>query len=202
MPGEALQEKGRKGARLAKKWLDRTTRVDAKLVNPDEFAVSKLTINKAQPRGASKDFSFDLGGFLRGEELEGQGFLAECKNYDTSSDLGTHYKLFLAHCYRAAATGHILADNFFFISFAPFNVTIWDTQRSVDTVRSAVLAHREVNFLDGQDPQAEINDDTVKAVSDRLWILILSEEQVEKLIMTAEHHGVIEQYIVNKGGGF
>lgn len=199
MSGEASQEKGREGARLARKWLDRSTRVNVTWVNPDKAAISKLTLPKAQPVGQSKDFSFDLGGNLRGEAIEGQTFLAECKNYKDSSDQGTHYTLFLAHCYRAVAIGHLLGDNFFWITYAPFNVKTWDLLTSRDKVRTSVLAHPDVNFLADEDPEKKISVDLVSAVSERLWILVLSEKQIEHLVLTKDHHGIIEQDIVKNG---
>ncbi|OZC82917.1 hypothetical protein CH274_08045 [Rhodococcus sp. 06-418-5] len=195
MVGEATQEKGREGARLARVWLERTTRVKVPWMNPDEAAVSKLTLKKAQPVGTSKTFSFDLGGYFRGESIDNQTFLAECKNYDTAQDQGTHYVKFLCACYRAVSLGHTLADNFLWIAFAPFNVTIWDQQTKPEKIKEAVLKHPTYNFKESENPAAEIDDEIVAEVSKRLWILILSEKQIENLVLTSEHHGVIEQYI-------
>ncbi|WP_029892916.1 hypothetical protein [Nocardia brasiliensis] len=199
MSGEASQEKGREGARLAKKWLERSTRVNVTWVNPDKVAIPKLTLDKARPVGQSKDFSFDLGGYLRGEDIDGQTFLAECKNYKDSSDQGNHYSAFLAHCYRAAATNHLLGDNFFWITYAPFNVTTWDQLASKEKVRKSVLDNPDVNFCEGEDPIAVISQEIVCAVSERLWMLVLSEKQIEHLVLTANHHSIIEQDIIRNG---
>jgi hypothetical protein len=46
-------------------------------VNPEPVAVKKLTFSWAD----NTTFSFDLAGILRGEEVEGQEFFAECKKY-------------------------------------------------------------------------------------------------------------------------
>lgn len=196
--GETEQAKGREGALLAKRWLDRSTRVCADLVNPDRLAAKKLTLKKAHYEDSQSVFSFDLGGRLRGGDLEGQYFLAECKNYEKASDLGTHYRAFLAHCYRAVVLDHIMADNFFWIAFAPHGTTKWDSLTTVDEVKFAVLNKNvvDVNFTPDQDPASFFCMDTAKAVSDRLWLIILSEKQIEHLTLSREHHGVIEKFII------
>jgi hypothetical protein len=75
MLGERLHAKGQDGARRAKKWLEFTTRADARWVNPDEVALPKLTF----PWATGNTFSFDRGGILRGGRVNHQEFLAECK---------------------------------------------------------------------------------------------------------------------------
>jgi hypothetical protein len=196
--GETEQMKGRRGALLAKRWLDRTTRVNANLVNPDRVAAKKLTLKKAVYNGPADVFSYDLGGNLRGGELDGQEFLAECKFYKNASDLSTHFRIFLAHCYRAVATEHLMADRFFWISFAPHSATIWERIKSPDAVKAAVLhkACIEINFRADEIPEIEFSDEIAKMVSERVWVIILSDEQVEHLSLSKEHHGVIEKYII------
>jgi len=196
--GEANQKKGRRGAVLAKRWLDRSTRVSADLLNPDGVAERKLTLKKAHYVNPQSVFSFDLGGRFRDGELEGQEFLAECKNYDDGSDLGSEYRSFLAHCYRAVTIEHQMADQFFWIAYAPHGVTKWKTLTSAVEVKASVLhtSERDVNFEPGEDPQQLFSDDIAEEVSKRLWILILSEKQIEYLTLSKEHLGVIEKYIV------
>lgn len=198
MSGEEEQAKGRRGARLAQQWLDRTTRVNASLINPDGVAKKKLRLKKANYIDKNSVFSFDLGGRFRGGELDGQEFMAECKFYDKAQDLGTHYRSFLAHCYRAVDVDHQMADQFFWIAFAPHGSTKWDRITDVEEVKSSVLhpACRDINFTPGQDPEEEYSEEIAKQVSDRLWLLILSEKQINSLTLTKEHHAVIESYIV------
>lgn len=198
MSGETEQRKGRRGALLAKRWLERTTRVNRSLVNPDGVAARKLTIKKAKYVDANSVFSFDLGGSFRGGDLDGQDFLAECKYYASSQDLPAHFRAFLAHCYRALAIDHLMADQFLWISFAPHGVSKWDKLASVEEVKAAVLDDKllDVNFTDGQDPHTEFSEDIAKKVSERVWLLILSERQIEHLTMSQEHHSIIEKYIV------
>lgn len=199
MPGEEEQEKGRRGAMLAKQWLDRSTRVRAELVNPDGVAKKKLQLKKAHFENETSVFSFDLGGRFRHGDFDGQEFLAECKYYAKSSDLGTHYRAFLAHCYRARAIDHMMADQFFWISFAPHGGTTWDKISSSEQVRNAVLhpTLRNVNFLPNEDPEEEFSQEIADQVSERIWTIILSDKQVEHLILTRDHFAIIEQHIVS-----
>lgn len=200
MVGEGSQRKGRRGALLAKRWLDRSTRVATDLVNPDGTAEKKLTLKKANYQNTQDVISFDLGGRFRDKNgiYEGHYFLAECKNYDDGSDLGAEYRSFLAHCYRAVAIEHFMADQFFWIAFAPHGVTKWDKLTSADEVKKAVLhtAERNVNFKPDDNAEDLFSVEVADKVSERLWLVILSEKQIEHLSLTKEHLGVIEKYIV------
>jgi hypothetical protein len=79
--GEELHEKGRDGARRAKRWLDSTCRADAFWNNPEK-GKDKLQHEKA----AGGSFSFDLGGRMLGGEHSDELFAAEVKNYTEDSD--------------------------------------------------------------------------------------------------------------------
>lgn len=75
MAGEELHAKGADGVRRAKYWLEGTTRAKVPWTTPE--SANKLTFSWA----TGAEFSFDLRGYLRGEDLEGREFFAECKNY-------------------------------------------------------------------------------------------------------------------------
>ncbi|MGW4119869.1 hypothetical protein [Nocardia sp. NPDC004711] len=202
MAGESEQAKGRQGALLAKLWLNRTTRATSCIVNPDNFAKQKLTLKKADYRTLNDVFSFDLGGRLRGGELEGQDFLAEVKNYKNSSNLPGHFRDFLAHCYRAMIVQHLMADNFFWIAFSPHTASKWDQLANADAVKAAVLdtETRGINFTPEQDPQEEFLEEVAKEVSNRIWMIVLSEKQIKHLTLLEEHHRIIEGHIVQSAG--
>jgi hypothetical protein len=197
MSGEETQAKGADGARRAKLWLDATTRVNVQWVNPDRVAIPKLSFNWAD---GGEPFSFDLGGILIGEELQGQEFLAECKKYATASDQNKHYDKYLAQCYRAFEMRADRCDNFMWITWSPFNVTDWDQILSVPRVRSSVLKYsdRVLNEPDVSVAESLISDEVCKEVSDRLWMIVLSDRQ-EKLTLTREHLGIIRNYDTVKG---
>ncbi len=147
--GEALHDQGRDGARRAKRWLDATSRVDACWVNPDNGATQKLAFD--WPQGG-QSFSFDLGGWLRYGSLEGQMFFAEVKKYPSSSDLGQHYKDFLAKCYVAYRQRPQYTDHFMWVSWAPHAATRWDSLTTAQEVFDAVVAQGRRIFPEGTDP--------------------------------------------------
>ena len=197
MSGEQAHEKGREGARRAKEWLDATTRVNAMYVNPNPLAVNKLTFPRGNPE--AEPFSFDLGGFLLGGEIDGEEFLAESKFYASHGDQGTAYVKYLAQCYCAYGHRPERCDNFMWITWAPFLVTKWPDLCTPDYVKSAVLTHceRALNEIDSS-AAADLVDDTIcEAVARRLWIIVLSERQ-ETLVISKDHRAVIQAHDVRK----
>lgn len=196
--GESAQAKGADGARRAKRWLESTTRVNAQWVNPDPPAVKKLRFE--WPYGG-QNFSFDLGGFLKYGEYDGEEFFAESKNYSRPNDLGTHYPKFLAQCYVAFMKRPERCDHFMWLAWSPHSVTKWAELMSADSVRDAVVKHRANVFGVETKEEAleQIDEDIVSAVATRLWIIILSEKQ-ERLVISAEHRSVIEAHEIKKAG--
>ena len=197
--GEELHDKGREGARRAKEWLDATTRADVRWVNPDPVAVPKLTFTWAD---GIAQFSFDIGGLLLGGDKANQEFLAEVKNYQDASDQGTLYDEYLAKCYRAFVQRPDRCDNFFWVTWAPFKATTWSTLCAPEQLRSAVLKHRSLALgIDDEDQASQaLDDDTdrVKAVADRLWLIVLSEKQERHLVLSKEHLAVVRHHITTK----
>lgn len=199
MSGEETHELGREGARRAKEWLESTTRVNACWVNPDKFAIDKLTFPWAA--GQRPPFSYDIGGLLLRGDLEGRGFYAEVKNYTTASNnQGVEYVEYLAKCYCAYLDSPRYCDNFMWITWHPFSLTKWSKLRSAEEVRAAVLSHR-LNTLGIEDEdmaQAAVDMDVCRAVAERLWVIVLSERQ-EMLTVSAEHRGLIEKFDTEMG---
>ncbi|WOQ17584.1 hypothetical protein [Raineyella sp. W15-4] len=194
MTGEALHDLGREGARRAKHWLESTSRVDACWVNPDKGAAQKLTFG--WPEGGHS-FSFDLGGKLRYGDFDGQLFYAEVKKYSAVGDLNAHYKAFLAKCYVAYLKVPNFADHFMWVSWTPHGTSRWATLTSTAEVRAAVIEHADRIFPAGTDPVTSVDEDACKAVSDRLWLLILSNKQ-ESLVPFVEHLELIHSHELRK----
>jgi hypothetical protein len=138
--GEATHEVGADGARRAKLWLERTTRVDVHWTNPQH--VDKLSFE--WPLGGN--FSFDLAGVMKGDEFDGQTFVAEVKKYRKSSDLAEHYVDYLAKCYCTRKVRPDRCDHFMMISWAPFNSTKWDQLCTSEQVAAAVAKKRQRIF--------------------------------------------------------
>jgi len=188
MTGEAAQEAGRDGVKRAKLWLEATSRVDAKWVNPYRGADKKLRTTwpvDGQP------FSFDLGGLLRYDEYDGQVFYAEVKNYSWPSDLKKQFDEFLAKCYVWYQTkGAEWSDHFVWVTWVPHERARAEALATPAKVRAAVVKSAARIFPAGADPSVEVDQAACQAVSDRVWIIVLSEKQ-EHLVPSREHLNLI-----------
>ncbi|TJZ50314.1 hypothetical protein FCH28_23815 [Streptomyces piniterrae] len=198
MPGEELHEVGADGARRAKEWLEATTRVKASWTNTDSKWIRRMTFK--WPAGKQTTFSLDLGGLLCGGEFDNDIFMAECKKYASPGDQGTHYLSYLAKCYVIVSQQPTAAEHFMWITWCPFNVTDWDKLLTEHWVRKAIRVH--ANEIFGEIPPEEVEDaidaDIVTAVTERLWMIVLSEKQ-EKLVITREHRALIQRHDVLEG---
>ncbi|GAA1400296.1 hypothetical protein ACFQZ4_53475 [Catellatospora coxensis] len=198
MPGEALHDAGREGAIRAKRWLDSTTRVSQSWLNTDPGAAKKLTFNWPS---SGTEFSFDLGGVLKGGEFANSMFMAEVKNYNTPSGLGPMYREYLAKCYIAAKLNNAITDHFMWITWHPFLVDSWTQLCTPDLIRKGITEQRNRILGDGsseEDAKAWIDDDLCGGVADKLWVLVLSQKQ-EKLVITDEDRAII-LYHETRGG--
>ncbi|HEY3548768.1 MAG TPA: hypothetical protein VGK17_22065 [Propionicimonas sp.] len=188
MTGEAAQEAGRDGVKRAKLWLEATSRVDAKWVNPYRGADKKL---RATWPIDGQPFSFDLGGLLRYEEFEGQVFYAEVKNYSGPSDLKEQFEDFLAKCYVwYHAKGAEWSDHFVWVTWVPHERARAETLATPAKVRAAVVKNAARIFPAGADLTGAVDEAACHAVSDRVWIIVLSEKQ-ERLVPSREHLNLI-----------
>ncbi|GAA3620904.1 hypothetical protein GCM10022267_03850 [Lentzea roselyniae] len=194
--GEALHEKGRDGARRAKRWLEATTRVKMAWLNTDPIIGDRCEFQ--WPHG--RQFSFDIVGFLSGGPVEGQSFLAEVKNYSTPGNQPVEYPEYLAKCYVTYAQQPKYSDNFMWITWHPFKQTEWTSLCSAEMVRRCVIGEHKRVFGVGSPEEAEslVDMDIVNAVAERLWVIVLSDKQ-EKLVISLDHLAVIRAYEVREG---
>ena len=70
------------------------------------------------------------------------------------------------------------------------------TRLTPDYVREAVAQNADRVF--GAGVATGISDDICAKVATRLWLFVMSEE-LEKLVLTADHRGVVEAHIVKEG---
>ncbi len=196
--GEDAQLKGFSGARRAKQWLEGTMRIFGAYANTDsESCGRRLTL--PWPYGG-RTFSFDLGGSMRGEPYQHDTFCAEVKNYTQPSDQGTHFDEFLAKCYVAVAANHHHSDHFMWITWSPFRATTWSTLSTPDQVTKSVLAHsdRVLGTADEAKARELLNEETVNAVAQRLWLLVLSDKQ-ETLVPLKDWAAIVAAELVRRG---
>jgi hypothetical protein len=198
MPGEELHEVGADGARRAKEWLEATTRVKAAWTNTDPRWGRRMTYK--WPAGKKTTFSLDLGGILCGGEFDNATFLAECKKYSIPGDQGTHYLSYLAKCYVIVSQQPDAIDHFMWITWCPFNSTDWNKLLTEEWMKRAILKHSTEIFGDIPVDEVEslIDHETVRSVTDRLWMIVLSDKQ-EQLVITREHRSLIHGHEVLEG---
>ncbi len=139
--GEQAGRTGEEGARRAKRWLDATTRVGQSWTNEDTVAAGKLEF--AWPFGG-QTFSFDLGGVLRGDPYHNHHFVAESKKYAAPADQGTRYDNWVAKCYVVRATTPALADQFMWITWAPFRMGEWLNLLKEVAIRQGLLTDKNI----------------------------------------------------------
>lgn len=193
--GEQAHATGADGARRAKLWLEATTRANVTWVNPDPTAIPKLQF----PWSDGSHFSFDLGGTLVGGAVDGQEFLAECKNYSNANDQNSMYDEYLAKCYCALRHRPERCDNFLWVTWAAFATTTWSQLTTSARVVQAV-SRWSVKALGVPRPQAAaaIDEAHCEAVASRLWIIVLSKRQEEHLVLPPEHQALIRAEIARK----
>ncbi|MEO3763904.1 hypothetical protein [Streptomyces sp. B8F3] len=199
MPGEEAHLVGAEAVRRAKQWLEGTMRVSQSYPNTEGVWASKLTL--CWPHGNRKQFSFDLGGVMRGGEWHGEMFCAEVKWRKNASDQGTEYKSFLAKCYVALSQEYMLGDHFMWISWAPFRANDWDQLTTPEVIREAVFleAQRALGTADRVEAAELIKNEVVEDLSKRLWLVVLSEKQ-ERLVPLDDWRGVVAQFYSSQGG--
>lgn len=190
--------KGAEAVQRVKRWLEGTMRVSQSYTNTDGAWARKLTLY--WPYGNAQPFSYDLGGMMRGGEWEGDLFCAEVKWRRNASDQGSAYKSFLAKCYVALSQGYMLGDHYMWISWAPFRANDWDQLTGPELIRDAVLTEaRRVFDTEDRDRAAEsIKDDIVQDLSERLWVIVMSEKQ-EKLVPLDDWRGVVANFYNSQG---
>lgn len=198
LAGEEIQDIGRDGLREAKNWLERSTRVQSSWTHQDQPMAELLAFNWPN---ATTTFTFDLGGCFRGDQLDGQAFLAEVKNYKNESDLATHYRDFLAKCYVAYRAYPKRCDHFLWISWSPFQAKSWDKHTSVERVKSSILhaanVARVLGVADPVEGESLLDHQALGAVAERIWLLTLCSKQ-EHLVLTKEHYVEVVKLITEK----
>jgi hypothetical protein len=199
MAGEQAHLDGLEGLHRAKHWLDLTTRV-GRIWTVQDRPLNDL-LHFAWPHGTGEQFSFDLGGTFRGEQMEGQSFLAEVKAYRNESDLPEHWFSFLAKSYAAYLAKPGRCDHLLWISWAPFQARRWDEHRTSKKVRAAALRHRKRLLGESDEAKAAnlINSEATIEVARRLWLITLCDQQ-EDLVPTREHRAWVELWLKREEG--
>jgi hypothetical protein len=191
MAGEDSQDTGREGLIRAKTWLNLSTRVNRSWAYDDSILGEFVHFDWPNATGREKQFSFDLGGELRGKPFDGQSFLAEVKKYKYEMDLPVHFRNFLAKCYVALSSKPGRCDNFFWISWAPFQAQSWHKHATTESVCKAVAhadnRNRILNVEDAATAEEKVDRELASKVAQKIWLITLGDRQVE-LVPTEDHY--------------
>lgn len=168
MAAEATQEKGRRGVATTKRWLEATTYVELPFNAYEDEAMCELETLAGTKR-------FDMHGYLLFKKR--RPVYVENKDYSSEADLYKQYLEFLAIAYSATAK-RIQATSdqnaeFMWVTTHPFKAARWKKLATSEEVQIALKAHPEV--LNG----AAVDDELVRTVASRIWVLVLNERQIE-----------------------
>ena len=119
---------------------------------------------------------FDMYGFFLGDEK--REVYVENKDYAKEQNLYDQYQEFLAIAYSATAkrlqsSKKDRKTEFMWVTTHPFRMARWSELSTPNEIRVALEKHSD--FLNG----ATINDEILRAVASRLWVLVLHERQLE-----------------------
>lgn len=168
MGAEATQEKGRRGVAHTKRWLEATTHVELLFNAYEDEGMCQLEL-------LSGIKTFDMFGFMLGPNR--RPVYVENKDDANASRLYADYQEFLANAYSATAKRiQVTKDQkaeFMWVSTHPFNQNGWAKLATADEVKAALVKHASV--LGG----AEVDEDLVRTVAQRIWVLVMNQRQLE-----------------------
>ncbi len=181
MAGEGQHQTGLEGVRRAKEWLERTGRVNVHWTVYEHAPL--LTVK----RPAGGDRSFDIGGVLRGGDLDGRMFYAEVKKYSDAGGQASMYGDYLANCYCMTRESPEKPLEFMWITWHPFSLTKWSKLTDWEEIRDSVQA-RQAEWLG----ELGVDEEVCKLAASRLWLVVLSDRQ-EQLTMSDEMLAELEK---------
>lgn len=170
MPAEETQEQGRQGVEDVKRWLEATVRFELRY---DAYTTPVRTTLQT----AAGQKTFDLRGDHFDEEYEHPvEMYVEVKRYTTAEHLGSEWIDFVANAYSATHTawdrmGRDPEWEFMFASTHPWSPTKFWKATEPESVREAC------NERPALMPGAGLIDERVQAVSDRLFLWLISRRQ-------------------------
>lgn len=180
---EPVQNTGRQGVFAAKKWLEATTHVKLTWNCYDTPVHCTLPLLD----GSTK--LFDLAGTMLGSP---RPVVVESKRYSTAGRQAAAYTEYLAHAYSSTVRGWDIFGGdeerqFFWVTWHPFSQTKWPQLVSHTEVSEALKEHP--GALAGRSP----DEDVLRLVADRLWLIVLHERQEELTLTEDELHLVMAQ---------
>lgn len=177
---EEVQELGRVGVAIIKRWIEATTHIQLSYDiydNPDQCIVPYIGGRKR----------LDLAGrYMTGGK---HPVVVECKRYSTPGGQAAEYLEFLRIAYSStladiAHFGRDRSTHFMWVTYHPFSLTKWSQLETHETMRQALLEKPE--YLG----KSAIDEDRLRAISDRVMILVFNPKQ-EALSLTPDELALI-----------
>lgn len=165
---EEVQELGRRGVAIIKRWLEATTHIELPY---DVYNHTGLCTIRYENDGRKR---LDLQGFfLSGKKPP---LYVECKRYTTTGGQYNEFLRLLGIAYSAAKLerrelGEETGRLFFWVTFHPFNLDNWATLETHEQVRTALTKYPE--YLNGD----SIDEDLLRRISERVTVLVFNPKQ-------------------------
>lgn len=182
MSAESTQYKGMEGAVLAKQWIEGTTHFEITFNAYEQAAMTTLM----RLDGGKKCYD------LFGHRFEPrQPLYVEVKNYDTVGGQPEEYTQYLVNAYSTTAyvldqQGNDPEFQYMWVTWHPFSQTKWPKLTHPDELRNALNCNPDA--LNGK----PVDEELLRTVASRLWMIVLSRRQEELLLTRTELYRVQE----------
>jgi hypothetical protein len=178
MPVEAeeVQELGRQGVAIIKRWLEATTYIEL------PWDAYHHRMDCVVPHLAGKKI-FDLCGlYLTGRK---HPILVESKRYTSTGRQFKEFQRFLAVAYSATIKemedlGAPKNRNYMWVTFHPFNLDNWSKLETRDQIDRALKDHPDLLS------DRPVDEDVLRAVADRITVLVFNPKQESLSLTRAE----------------
>lgn len=174
---EDIQELGREGAAILKRWLEATTYMEL------PFDAYHNAIDCMVRTTSGKQKQLDLVGYMLSEQKT--PVFVECKRYTSPNGQYKEFVKFLAIAY--GHTAQELADykktresQYYWVTFHPFNLDNWSTLETYDHMKKALETHPEY-LGDG-----DLNESLAHDVAGRVTVLVFNPKQEALSLTRAE----------------
>lgn len=177
MPDEEVQERGREGVGMVKVWLEATTWMQFPFNAYEDKERCKAFVQKGKPK------KFDLRGFHLGTKEQRRGMFVECKRYKTRGGQLKEFRRFLATAYshhlKATELLGSCSEDFLWVTSNPFETDNWHKLRSFESIKAAIQDN-----LDLLEEGHEVDDDLIRDLVHRIWLLVFDEEKQVAVALT------------------
>lgn len=188
MPAETSHVDGQRGVQKVKQWLESTTHLALPWSVYDHPAMTTL------PRLDGTKKIYDLAGYFLGSNR--RPVYIESKHHFTEGGQGLAYPEYLANAYsttlKSLLDGVDNEREYMWVTWHPFSLGRWSKLTTAEEIYDALERNPEV--LNG----SSIEEELVRKVARRLWLVVLSKRQEELFLSRAELRKI--QQVIDREG--